>query len=86
MGAELLVFAAGAVILIVLGSRGDGARRSTAAELASAHTVAAARLRIYEQEREERFRYYHQAWSRPPAPARIGRGAGYVLPFRAVGQ
>jgi hypothetical protein len=68
-----------AVVLTLL-LRGDvSSRRATVDELASARAIAAARLRHFAEEREERFRYYHRAWNVGSGQRSSGRG--YVLPF-----
>ncbi len=69
----------GLIVLLLLPGR-QLSQRATVNELASARLIAAARLRQFEDERQERFRRYHQAWAtaRGRTPAR-----GYVVPFVA---
>ncbi len=76
----LALFVLALVLALVL--RGDSsAGRATVGELASARAIAAARLRHYAEEREERFRQYHRAWT--IGGGRRAPGRGYVLPFAA---
>ncbi len=65
-------------IMLVLSSDGRSSRGATVDELASARAIAAARLRQFEEERQERFRHYHLAWT---MARRRDPGRGYVLPF-----
>lgn len=67
-----------ALVFAALLRAAPATERATVSEIASARMIAAARLRQFAEEREERFRYYHRAWS-----AGAGRRAPghYVLPF-----
>ncbi len=69
------------VLIVLLGPGGTASQRATVQELASARAIAAARLRQFEDERQERFRLYHRVWG--AGGSRRSCGRGYVSPFTA---
>ncbi len=69
------------LLILLFGPGGTASQRATEQELASARAIAAARLRQFEDERQERFRAYHRAWG--AGGARGSSGRGYVSPFTA---
>jgi hypothetical protein len=71
-----------AVVVLLALSRGWHAERATPEQVASARAIAGARLQQLADEREERFRLYHRAWSFGGG-ARRGPARGYVLEFTA---
>lgn len=74
----------GLLLWLLLLSDGEARGRATVGEFASARMIAAARLRHFADEREERFRHYHRAWS--AGAGRRAPGRGYVVPFAAGGR
>jgi hypothetical protein len=72
-----------ALVLAGLLRAAPAAERATVSEIISARMIAAARLRQFAEEREERFRYYHRAWTTSAGRRAPGR---YVLPFTNEGR
>ena len=79
----LLAAAFLALVLAFLALPADASQRATVEEVTSARMIAAARLRQFADEREERFRRYHRGWS--GVAGRRDTGRGYVVEFRAAG-
>ena len=71
---------AAALVLLAL-ARGSESQRATPEQVASARAIAGARLQQLADEREERFRLYHQAWRVGHVGARRELAQGYVLEF-----
>ena len=81
----LLALAAAMLVALSWSRRVPASQGATVDEIASARLIAAARLRQFEDERQERFRRYHTAWAKGRrSPGDSGRG--YLVPFTAGGR
>ena len=82
MVSSLLLVAAVSLLLFLAG-RSPASRRASRREVKRAKAIAAVRLYLFQEEREARFRLYHEKWTMALRRQAFRDGRPYVLPFVA---